>query len=208
MTTASEAEAWIRREKVIAILRIADADEAIRTCEHLADAGLDVMEITADNAHAISSLRILRERFGSRLLLGAGTVLDPQTALAAADAGADFCVAPNLDADVVRACQSRDLLPVPGVLTPTEIVAATRLGLSLLKLFPSGSLGPSFLSALRGPFGSIGFVPTGGIHHDSVGDWFKAGAAAVGLGSSLVGGAVSAEVVRARVREIKAQLPD
>lgn len=203
----ARAEAWIRREKVIAILRIADADQAIGICEHLVSAGLTVLEITADNAHALSSIAELRQRFGSRVLLGAGTVLDPATAWAAAEAGADFCVAPNLDPDVVAACASRDVLPVPGVFTPTEIAAAARLGLSLLKLFPCGGLSPAFLSALRGPFPAVGFVPTGGIDHRNIAAWFKAGAVAVGLGSSLAGGNVSADAISVRVREIKAQVP-
>jgi 2-dehydro-3-deoxyphosphogluconate aldolase / (4S)-4-hydroxy-2-oxoglutarate aldolase len=204
---AARAEAWIRRDKIIAILRIKDAGEAIRLCQSLVGAGLSVAEVTADNPHAMSSVAILRDQLGDRVLLGVGTVLDPATAHAAADAGADFCVAPNLDADVVAACFARGLLAIPGVLTPTEVVAATRLGLSLVKLFPCGGLRPSFLSALCGPFASVGFVPTGGIDHASVGAWFMAGAAAVGLGSSLVGGDNSADAVAARVREIKAQIP-
>ncbi len=208
MTGAERAAAWIRRDKVIAILRIAEADTAIRTCEYLIEAGLTVLEITADNDHAIASLDVLKRRFGNQILLGAGTVLDPATVGAAADAGAGFCVAPNLDPQVVAACASRDVLAVPGVFTPTEIVTATRLGLSLLKLFPCGGLSPAFLGALRGPFPSVGFVPTGGIDHASVAGWFKAGAVAVGLGSSLVGGDATAEVVQARVRQIRAQVPE
>jgi 2-dehydro-3-deoxyphosphogluconate aldolase/(4S)-4-hydroxy-2-oxoglutarate aldolase len=207
MTGAERAAAWIRQDKVIAILRIADADRAIRTCEYLVEAGLTVLEITADNDHAIASLKILKRRFGDQILLGAGTVLDPATVGAAASAGADFCVAPNLDPQVVAACASRDVLAVPGVLTPTEIVTATRLGLRMLKLFPCAGLSPAFLGALRGPFPSVGFVPTGGIDHASIAGWFTAGAVAVGLGSSLAGGDVTAEVIRTRVRQVRAQVP-
>ena len=204
---AARAEAWIRREKIIAILRIKDAEQAIRLCKSLVRAGLSVVEITADSAHATSSVAILREQLGDRALLGVGTVQDPVMVEAAASAGADFCVAPNLDADVVAACSHSGLLAIPGVFTPTEIVAATRLGLSLVKLFPCGGLGPAFLSALRGPFASISFVPTGGIDLASVGAWLEAGAAAVGLGSSLVGTDSSDGAVAARVREVKAQIP-
>lgn len=204
---AARAQAWIRREKIIAIVRVKDPDEAIRLCQNLVGAGLSVAEVTADNPHAVTSIATLRAQLGDRVLLGVGTVLDPATADAAADAGADFCVAPNLDADVVAACAARGMLAIPGVLTPTEVVAATRLGLSLLKLFPCGGLGPDFLSALRGPFASVGFIPTGGIDHASVGAWLMAGAAAVGLGSSLVGGDNSADAIAARVREIKARVP-
>lgn len=204
---AARAEAWIRQEKIIAILRVKDAEQAIGLCQSLVKAGLSVAEITADSEHAISSVATLRDRLGDRALLGVGTVLDPATAEAAADAGADFCVAPNLDAEVVAACSRRGLLAIPGVLTPTEVVAATRLGLSLVKLFPCGGLAPAFLTALRAPFAAVGFVPTGGIDRSSVGAWLKAGAAAVGLGSSLVSGESSDDAVSARVREIKAQIP-
>jgi 2-dehydro-3-deoxyphosphogluconate aldolase/(4S)-4-hydroxy-2-oxoglutarate aldolase len=203
---AARAQAWIRREKVIAILRIKDADQAITLGQNLVTAGLTVLEITADNAHALSSVAKLRERLGDQVLLGVGTVMDPATVRAAADAGADFCVAPNLDPQVVTACADNGLLPIPGVFTPTEIVAAQRLGLDLLKLFPCGGLRPAFLSALRGPFSAIGFVPTGGIEPASVGAWLKAGAVAVGLGSSLTGGDNSASAVAARVREIRNQV--
>ncbi len=122
-------------------------------------------------------------------------------------------MAPNLDPAVVTACQDAGLLAIPGVLTPTEIVTASRLGLSLLKLFPCGGLGPRFLSALRGPFPSIGFVPTGGIELTDVAGWFRAGAVAVGLGSCLTGRddpadpADPAESLAQRVLEIRKQVP-
>lgn len=203
---AARAEEWIRHDKIVAIVRMADADRAVRACRELLTAGLAVIEITADRPHALSSVASLRQQLGDQALLGVGTVLDAATAEAAADAGADFCVAPNLDPDVIAACADRDMLAVPGVFTPTEIAAAQRLGLSLLKLFPCGGLRPEFLSTLRGPFGSVGFVPTGGIDRASVGSWLAAGAAAVGLGSSLVGGDGSVDVLRARVREVLAQV--
>jgi 2-dehydro-3-deoxyphosphogluconate aldolase / (4S)-4-hydroxy-2-oxoglutarate aldolase len=205
-TRASRAEEWIRRDKIIAIVRTADAGRATRACRELVSAGLAVVEITADHPHALASVASLRQQLQARVLLGVGTVLDVATAEAAADAGADFCVAPNLDPDVIRACADRDMLAIPGVFTPTEIVAAQRLGLSLLKLFPCGGLRPEFLSALRGPFRSVGFVPTGGIGHADAGGWLAAGAAAVGLGSSLVGGDISADALKARVRDIRAQV--
>lgn len=206
VSRAARAEARIRREKVVAIVRTADADRAVRVCQELVSAGLTVVEITADHPHALSSVATLRQRLGDQALLGVGTVLDPATAEAAAEAGADFCVAPDLAPDVVAACKGRDMLAIPGVFTPTEIRAAQRLGLSLLKLFPCGGLRPEFLTALRGPFGSVGFIPTGGIDHASVGGWLAAGAAAVGLGSSLAGGDISSEALRGRARDILAQV--
>lgn len=206
VSRAARAEAWIRREKVVAIVRTADADRAVRACQELISVGLTVVEITADHPHALSSVATLRRQFGDRALLGVGTVLDPATAESAAGAGADFCVAPDLAPDVVAACTGRDMLAIPGVFTPTEITAAQRLGLSLLKLFPCGGLRPEFLSALRGPFGSVGFIPTGGIGHTSVRGWLAAGAAAVGLGSSLAGGDISGNALRVRAHDVLAQV--
>lgn len=202
-TRAAQAEAWVVRQKVIAILRIDNPAGVIEICEALVEQGLTAIEITTDRAHALSSIRHVRKAMGSRVLLGAGTVLDPGTAAAAARAGADFCVAPNLDAEVVAACAEQDMLVIPGVLTPTEVVSAQRLGLSLLKLFPCGGLGVQFLSALRGPFPGVGFIPTGGIDLSNISAWFQAGAAAVGIGSSLVGRDGCARYVAERARTFR-----
>ncbi len=186
ITAAAAAEARIRQARVIAILRLDNAEHILDICRTLVSEGLAAVEITTDRPHAMASISTVREALGDRVLLGAGTVLDERTVDAAVSVGADFCVAPNLDPDVVAACRRREVLAIPGVFTPTEIASARQLGLQLLKLFPCGGQAPEFLSALRGPFSSVGFVPTGGIGLPAVPGWLDAGAAAVGLGSALV----------------------
>ena len=200
-------EARIRAARIIAILRIDRADRIVDTCRALAGEGLAV-EITMDRPHAIASIGAVREALGDDMLLGAGTVLDERAVDDAVSAGADFCVAPNLDPDVVAACRRRVVLPIPGVFTPTEIAAAGRLGLQFLKLFPCGGQTPEFLRALRGPFSAVGFVPTGGIGLSAVPDWLEAGAAAVGLGSALVRPDDSLADLAARVRRLTERVRD
>ncbi|HUZ24483.1 MAG TPA: bifunctional 4-hydroxy-2-oxoglutarate aldolase/2-dehydro-3-deoxy-phosphogluconate aldolase [Streptosporangiaceae bacterium] len=196
------AEERIREARVIAILRLDSPAGIVDICRTLVGAGLAAVEITMDHPHAIDSIRNVRSALGDRVLLGAGTVLDESTVAAAASAGAEFCVAPNLDPDVVAACRHSGVLPIPGVFSPTEIASASRLGLRLLKLFPCGGLTPDFLRALRGPFPAVGFVPTGGVDLPSVASWLSAGAAAVGLGSALVRSGDSGEDLARRVRRL------
>ena len=209
MTADSPAatEARIREARVIAILRIDRAEPIVGLCRVLAGLGLAV-EITMDRPHAVASIASARDALGDQALLGAGTVLDEGAVDAAVSAGADFCVAPNLDPAVVAACARLDVLAIPGVFTPTEIARADRLGLRLLKLFPCGGLTPAFLKALRGPFSSVGFVPTGGIGVSDAKGWLDAGAAAVGLGSALVGPDDSQADLASRARRLADSLRD
>jgi Entner-Doudoroff aldolase len=177
----------IRRTGAVAILRLADHSHTLDVARALADAGLDVMEVTLDHPAALDALRALADALPDDVLLGAGTVRRPDQVTAAAAAGARFCVSPNVDAAVIRASLSAGLEPLPGACTATEVAAALDAGARMLKLFPAGPLGPGYLRALLGPFRDVELVPTGGIAHDAVAPWVAAGAAAVGLGSDLVG---------------------
>ena len=208
ITSAADAQAWIRRQRVIAILRLESAGHIVGICQALAENGVTVIEVTADQSHASASISRVREKLGDEVLLGAGTVLDVRTVESMAAAGADFCVAPNLDPEVVAACSELGLLAIPGVLSPTEVAAARRLGLRLLKLFPCGGLSPGFLTAMRGPFPDIGFVPTGGIDLTGAAEWLRAGAAAVGLGSALVGRGHPGDDIAGRARRLLARITD
>ena len=185
--TAAAIENQIRTQRVVAILRLADPSRAVDVCRALADGGLTVMEITVNHPESIRSLERARETLDDRVALGAGTVLDVATVRRVRDAGAAFCVSPDLDPGVVAAAHACGLLPIPGVFSPTEAVAAHRLGLNLLKLFPAEPVGVAYLRALRAPFPAIGFIPTGGVEVDAVRTWLEAGAAAVALGTGLVG---------------------
>jgi Entner-Doudoroff aldolase len=170
--------------RVVAILRLRDHGLAAEVCDALARGGIRVLELTQDDPGALEALRAVAGR--DDVVVGAGTVLDPRTVPALADAGARFVVAPNTDRRVIAAALDAGLAPIPGALTATEVATALDAGATIVKLFPAGPLGPGYLRALRGPFERVDFVPTGGIAHDAVGEWLAAGAAAVGLGSDLV----------------------
>jgi Entner-Doudoroff aldolase len=170
--------------RVVAILRLRDHGLALEVAEALARGGVRVLELTQDDPGALEALRAVAAL--GDVVVGAGTVLDPATVPVLADAGARFIVSPHTDAGVIGAALDAGLDPIPGALTATEVASAIQAGATLVKLFPAGPLGTAYLRALRGPFGGVDFVPTGGIAHDAVAEWLEAGAAAVGLGSDLV----------------------
>lgn len=174
----------IRESRLVAILRLRDHGLAVEVADALVRGGVRVLELTQDDPGALDALRAVAAR--SDIVVGAGTVVDAATVPALADAGARFVVAPNTDRRVIAAALAAGLEPMPGALSATEVAAAGEAGARMVKLFPAGPLGPAYLRALRGPFGGVEFVPTGGIAHDAVGEWLAAGAAAVGLGSDLV----------------------
>lgn len=147
-----------------------------------------VMEVTLNTTGALDGITLLRERFGDKILVGAGTVRTVQQFNDAVAAGAQFTVSPNLDMATVEASLEADILHLPGVFTPTEAQQAYVAGCKTVKLFPSDVVGPKYLKAIRAPLDDIQFIPTGGITPDNVGEYIRAGAAAVGLGSALITG--------------------
>jgi 2-dehydro-3-deoxyphosphogluconate aldolase/(4S)-4-hydroxy-2-oxoglutarate aldolase len=147
-----------------------------------------VMEVTLNTTGALESISLLRDRFGDKMLIGAGTVRTAQQFRDAVAAGAQFTVSPNLDLPTVEAALAADILHLPGVFTPTEAQQAFVAGCKIVKLFPSEVVGPKYLKAIRAPLDDIKFIPTGGITPENVGDYIRAGASAVGLGSALITG--------------------
>ena len=147
-----------------------------------------VVEVTLNTTGALESISLLRERFGDKMLVGAGTVRTVQQFRESVAAGAQFTVSPNLDMATVEAALAADILHLPGVFTPTEAQQAFVAGCKIVKLFPSEVVGPKYLKAIRAPLDDIKFIPTGGITPENVGDYIRAGAAAVGLGSALITG--------------------
>jgi len=191
----------ITESGVIAVCRGVDREAIVPTARALIDGGVTAIEITADDPGAREKLSILREELVAnadtppsddddadtgRVVVGAGTVLDPETASEVIDAGASFVVTPHTAPDVVRTCNRRGVLSICGVLTPTETVTALEAGADVLKVFPASSVGPDHLSALSGPFGDVSLVPTGGVTLDNARAYLKAGAIAVGVGGDLV----------------------
>jgi 2-dehydro-3-deoxyphosphogluconate aldolase/(4S)-4-hydroxy-2-oxoglutarate aldolase len=178
----------IKQAGIIAILRgdftVADM---LRIGDALLAGTVNIMEVTLNSPFALQALPQLRAHFGSHMLIGAGTVRDAALARQAIEAGAQFMVAPNFDAETVAFAQLQNVLHLPGIFTATDIQTAFVAGCRMLKLFPMvGESGPAYLKALRGPFHDIDFVPTGGISLENIAEYAKAGAVAVGLGSKLV----------------------
>ena len=182
-----KAVSLLREVGIIPIIRAPSADAAVAVAEALLQGGLAVAEITMTVPNAIDAIGRVAKRFSGKLLVGAGTVTDAETARRAVDAGAEFIVTPCLVPEVIAAAQRADVAVLPGALTPSEVFAAFRAGGDMVKVFPVQSVGgAAYLRALRGPFPDIPLVPTGGVTLDNIGEMFKAGAAAVGVGSELV----------------------
>jgi 2-dehydro-3-deoxyphosphogluconate aldolase/(4S)-4-hydroxy-2-oxoglutarate aldolase len=177
----------LRQVGIIPIIRAASADAAIAVAEALLQAGLTVAEITMTVPNAIDAIGAVAKRFPGKVLLGAGTVTDAETARRAVDAGAEFIVTPCLVPEVIDAAQRANVAVLPGALTPGEVFQAFRSGGDMVKVFPVQSVGgAAYLRALRGPFPDIPLVPTGGVTLDNMAELFKAGAAAVGVGTELI----------------------
>jgi 2-dehydro-3-deoxyphosphogluconate aldolase / (4S)-4-hydroxy-2-oxoglutarate aldolase len=171
---------------LIPILRLRDADVALAAGQAMAEAGLRAVEVTAGVPHAPEVIAKLAAALdGSRVLLGAGTVLSAEQADEFVQAGARFLVSPVLDRSVIEAAVRLGVPHVPAGFTPTEIYAAYRAGAPVIKLFPSAPVGPRYLSALLGPFPQLKIIPTGGLDPDGAVAFIRAGAVAVGVGGKL-----------------------
>jgi len=207
----SEVAAAVRRAGAVAILRLREHRRAVAVGEILLDAGLPVVEVTFDHADAPAALRSLVERLSPGALLGAGTVRTPEQVSRCGEAGGRFCVSPHTDPVLIRACIDAGLEPIPGAQTATDVAMATDAGARLIKLFPAGPLGVGYLRAMLGPFREVLFLPTGGIRHDEVGPWLRAGAVAVGLGSDLVPaapGEAELDAIARRARTVAKQIAE
>src|ERR1700756_3992507 len=171
---------------IVAVVRSQDTQQLVEVVGALADGGVSVVEITMSVPNALDVLRQVRQELGERLLLGAGTVLDAETARAVLLAGAEFIVAPTLNLDVIRLCRRYDKAVMPGAFTPTEILTAWEAGADVVKVFPADVGGPAYLKAIRGPLPQIRVMPTGGVDLETAEAFLNAGACCLGVGSSLV----------------------
>ncbi len=198
---AARALATILRARAVPIIRTRSAEWALEIAEILASAGLGVIEVTFTVPGADAVIAQLRRRFPATLI-GAGTVTDAATAERAVAAGAQFLLSPALSPGMVAVARAHGVLAVPGAYTPTELVTALGDGAELVKIFPADVGGPSYIRALLAPLPHARLLPTGGVRPEGAGEWLAAGAAAVGIGSALVGPAdrpVDAAALRARI---------
>ena len=171
---------------IVAVIRAPEPAGLVEVIRALADGGITVAEVTLTVPKALDVIREARRALGDEVLLGAGTVLDPEACRAAIDAGAEFIVAPTLNLDVIALCGRSDTLVMPGAFTPTEILTAWEAGADIVKVFPADVVGPAFFKAMRGPLPHIRLMPTGGVDLATAADFLRAGACCLGVGSQLV----------------------
>jgi 2-dehydro-3-deoxyphosphogluconate aldolase/(4S)-4-hydroxy-2-oxoglutarate aldolase len=171
---------------LVAVIRRPPADKIDRIAEALVDGGVGALEITVDTPGVFDMIRKIKAVFGKKVLVGAGTVLDAETAKIAIDAGSDFIFSPIFDEATITLTNRYGKISIPGVMTPTEIVKAYQAGADVMKIFPGRSLGVDYIKELRGPLSHIPMMPTGGVDLDNVGQFIKNGAVAVGVGGSLI----------------------
>jgi 2-dehydro-3-deoxyphosphogluconate aldolase / (4S)-4-hydroxy-2-oxoglutarate aldolase len=198
---------------LVPIVRTPDAESAVRSVEAICEGGIPCAEITMTVQGAIHALEKVADEFGDRIILGAGTVLDPETARACMLAGAEFFVTPALNLKTIELAKRYSKAIFPGALTPTEILSAWEAGGDAIKVFPCSALGGAkYIKALKGPLPHIELVPTGGVNLDTIAEFFEAGCSAVGVGSELVDAKTVAagkyEVFTDRARQFRAKVTE
>ncbi|XID94039.1 bifunctional 4-hydroxy-2-oxoglutarate aldolase/2-dehydro-3-deoxy-phosphogluconate aldolase [Paenibacillaceae bacterium WGS1546] len=183
---ASELLNALVREKIVAIARGLTMDEVKASARALSEGGIAFLEVTLNTEGALGMIAKLREEYGDRMRIGAGTVLDIGQAKEAIAAGAEYLISPNVDVEVIYHGAEQGLDVWPGAMTPTEIVQAYKAGASAIKLFPMGTLGIGYLKEVRAPLDDIPFIATGGVNLQNIRDVLDAGAVAVGMGGKLL----------------------
>jgi 2-dehydro-3-deoxyphosphogluconate aldolase/(4S)-4-hydroxy-2-oxoglutarate aldolase len=171
---------------IVAVIRAESPDLLVEVAEALVAGGVEVMEVTFTVPRATQVLEKVAAKLGDRILLGAGTVLDAETARAAILAGAEFIVSPTVNTQVIETCRRYSKLAMPGALTPTEVVTAWQAGADIVKIFPSELTGPRYLKLLHAPLPQVRLMPTGGVNLQTAIDYLEAGACALGVGGALV----------------------
>mgnify|MGYP001806843670 CR=1 FL=1 len=171
---------------LVAVVRAPDPTNLVNVIRAIADGGVTVAEVTFTVPDAVGVIRAAKRELGDKVLLGAGTVLDAETARAALLAGAEFIVSPTVNPDVIKLCRRYDKLVFPGAFTPTEILTAWEAGADVVKVFPAEILGPQFFRAMRGPLPHVKLMPTGGVDLNTAAEYLRAGACCLGVGSQLI----------------------
>lgn len=177
----------IEESGLVAVVRADNADQAKRITESAMKGGVAAIEITYTVPGATEVIKELGTEFGDDLIVGAGTVLDAETARIAILAGAKYVVSPYLEEETARLCNRYQIPYMPGVMTIKDVVRGLECGAEVLKVFPGELMGPKVIKAIKGPIPQANLMPTGGVSIDNVADWIRAGAVAVGAGGSLIG---------------------
>nr|WP_255711428.1 bifunctional 2-keto-4-hydroxyglutarate aldolase/2-keto-3-deoxy-6-phosphogluconate aldolase [Pelosinus baikalensis] len=175
---------------VVAVVRAQNSEQAIKITEACMKGGIAAIEITFTIPEAAQVIADLRKAYSpEEMIIGAGTVLDPETARIAILAGAQYIVSPSLNLETVKLCNRYQVPVMPGAMTIAEVIAAMEAGADIVKIFPGDAFGPSFIKAIKGPIPQAPLMPTGGVNLENVGEWIKAGCVAVGVGGNLTAGA-------------------
>lgn len=174
---------------VVAVVRAQSGEQAVKIAQACIEAGIVGIEITFTVPGAVKIIETLSEQCGGDIIIGAGTVLDAETARAAILAGAKYVVSPCLDVDTVKLCNSYNVPCMPGAMTLKEALEGMRAGADIIKIFPSALFGPRIIKEFKGPMPQLNMMPTGGVSVENAGEWIKAGAVAVGVGGALTAGA-------------------
>ncbi|HHY82928.1 MAG TPA: bifunctional 4-hydroxy-2-oxoglutarate aldolase/2-dehydro-3-deoxy-phosphogluconate aldolase [Clostridiales bacterium] len=171
--------------KLVSIVRGIQEDKIVPAAEALYNGGIRAIEVTLNTPGALRMIEVVKASFGDRMIVGAGTVLDSETAASAIRSGADFILSPTLSLKVIETCCRYSKLAVPGVLTPTEILTAWEAGAQLVKVFPARVFGPEYIKDIKGPLPQVEIMPVGGVSLNNAADFMKCGAYALGIGTAL-----------------------
>lgn len=175
----------LQENKVVAVVRAKDNKEAIKIVEACLKGGIKAIEVTFTIPKAHEVIAEINEIFGDKILLGAGTVIDKEKAIAAVEAGAKYIVSPGFDQETAEYLVEENIPYLPGCMTITEMLTARKAGAEIIKLFPGSAFGPSFVKGVKGPLPDMNIMPTGGVNLDNIKAWFDNGVCAVGIGSAL-----------------------
>lgn len=181
----------ITQSGVVAVIRADSEEQGIKIVDAVKKGGVNALEVTMTVPGAIDIIKKIVDKYkdDEDVIIGAGTVLDPETARACILAGAEYIVSPSLNIDTIKLCNRYRIPIMPGVMTITEAITAMEYGVEIIKVFPGNAFGPSIIKAFKGPVPQGNFMPTGGVNLDNIKDWIAAGAVAVGTGSDLTKGA-------------------
>lgn len=176
----------LKQEKIVAVVRHATQENILPIARSLLKGGIHAIEITAETPHASSLIEEVNQELGDQIVVGAGTVLDPETARVMIMAGARFIVAPTTNRETIMMTKRYGVISIPGAFTPTEVLTAYESGADMVKVFPAGSVGPSYAKNIKGPLPQVPLMATGGVDEDNMLEFLANGVEVVGLGSQLV----------------------
>lgn len=180
----------LKTNGIVAVIRAESKGQALKIVDFAYQGGIKAIEITMTVPGAIDVIKNISSKFSTELLIGAGTILDSETARLAILAGAEFIVSPHLDIEIIKTSNRYQKVVMPGAMTVREVILSMEQGADVVKIFPSGLFGPEIIKAIKGPLPHAPLMPTGGINLNNLQEWFKAGAFCVGVGSSLTKDAI------------------